>query len=573
MLVYEDGSFAAEYTYDSNGNRIMLSYANDNITTYLYNYANLVTSLTNENDQGIVSDYTYDYYLDGNQRRKIEDSGKVTVYTYDDLGRLTSEAVTEDGETNTLSYTYDDSSNRATMTSVGADAYTVSYDYDLNNRLLAQSKIQGTNEELIEYYYDPNGNQTAKNTSVYTDSTAEESFELTAGEIEQYEYNAIDQLIASSVDGVSATYTYQPDGLRLTKTAGANTTQFVWDGMNLALELDETDAYTSKYIRGTNAIYREDAAGAKQHYLYNAHGDVVQLTDNDGDVTKTYVYDAFGNELNPNPTDANPLRYAGEYYDAETGTYYLRARYYDAAIGRFIGEDALQDGLNWYVYCANNPIMFIDPSGNSGILADGSYYITHPLDEQLLRLKQEYEVASAERRDAIAQEAQAIRDSGKEGIDWSVRAGFSLDRYIIDRDITTEFNDLMKYVGEKHFWRRFKAITKSGDITRHIEFAWMVRPGGIYDLKSKKEWQGKEHFIYEGRVIWYDDPGNILYGYLGKAMGFEDHELLIAAGAVQILTCSSKLEYVSSFFDDPRDQMGIAEGIVKFKMVHNRIWW
>ncbi len=57
------------------------------------------------------------------------------------------------------------------------------------------------------------------------------------------------------------------------------------------------------------------------------------------------------------------MKYCGEYFDSETGLIYLRARYYDPAIGRFISEDPVKDGLNWYVYCSNNPVMFVDPLG------------------------------------------------------------------------------------------------------------------------------------------------------------------------------------------------------------------
>lgn len=59
----------------------------------------------------------------------------------------------------------------------------------------------------------------------------------------------------------------------------------------------------------------------------------------------------------------NPFRYCGEYLDSETGLTYLRNRYYDNAIGRFITQDPIKDGLNWYVYCGNNPVMFVDPMG------------------------------------------------------------------------------------------------------------------------------------------------------------------------------------------------------------------
>jgi RHS repeat-associated protein len=63
------------------------------------------------------------------------------------------------------------------------------------------------------------------------------------------------------------------------------------------------------------------------------------------------------------PTDGNPYRYCGQYHDVESGYVYLRARYYDPAIGRFVSEDPAFDGHNWYVYCANNPVMYVDPSG------------------------------------------------------------------------------------------------------------------------------------------------------------------------------------------------------------------
>jgi RHS repeat-associated protein len=91
--------------------------------------------------------------------------------------------------------------------------------------------------------------------------------------------------------------------------------------------------------------------------MFNAHGDVVRHG------STVYKYDAFGNQLNATASDGNPFRYAGEYFDRETGTYYLRNRNYNPRNGRFSSEDPIKDGLNWYTYCVNNPIFFIDPSG------------------------------------------------------------------------------------------------------------------------------------------------------------------------------------------------------------------
>jgi len=68
-------------------------------------------------------------------------------------------------------------------------------------------------------------------------------------------------------------------------------------------------------------------------------------------------------------------RYSGEYWDEETGTYYLRARYYAPNTGRFMAEDSAMDGLNWYVYANSNPVTYNDPSGHlanlvaAGVLA------------------------------------------------------------------------------------------------------------------------------------------------------------------------------------------------------------
>jgi RHS repeat-associated protein len=98
----------------------------------------------------------------------------------------------------------------------------------------------------------------------------------------------------------------------------------------------------------------------------------VQLTNNSGTVTKDYTFDAFGVEEEPDGTDINPFRYAGEYTDKETGNVYLRARYYDPSIGRFMSEDSARDGLNWYVYANNNPIAFHDPTGLAAV-AVGAY--------------------------------------------------------------------------------------------------------------------------------------------------------------------------------------------------------
>jgi RHS repeat-associated protein len=175
------------------------------------------------------------------------------------------------------------------------------------------------------------------------------------------------------------------------------TTTHIWDGANIAAELTGSTV-SATYVRGINLIAK---GGGSQYYSFNAHGDVAQLTNSSGTVTKDYRYDAFGVEVDPESTDTNPWRYCGEYFDRETGTVYLRARYYDPVVGRFLAEDthwnprnmvygdsparnnnyrdslglntytyipdvyAIRQSSNLYVYCGNNPFMFVDPTGEA----------------------------------------------------------------------------------------------------------------------------------------------------------------------------------------------------------------
>ena len=106
------------------------------------------------------------------------------------------------------------------------------------------------------------------------------------------------------------------------------------------------------------------------YYTQNTYGDVVNLTDEIGVVTKSYTYDAFGIEKNIDDADTNAFRYCGEYYDKEIATIYLRARYYNPYNGLFVSRDSFASrnndplSLNLYIYCHNNPVSGTDCTGH-----------------------------------------------------------------------------------------------------------------------------------------------------------------------------------------------------------------
>ncbi len=370
--VREDGVQVAAYTYDANGNRSSLTNSNGTAETYSYNLANAVTLLENKKGQSILSSYAYTYYLDGNQKTKTDHNGKATSYSYDGLGRLSSEAETGG---NTMAYTYDLFGNRSTLTVTGTESYTVSYSYDLNNRLLSDEKVTGGVTATTSYTYDANGNQLIKETSTLAPTgTATNPGVSLSGDIDPvavYGYNGFNQMVSAYDNGHTMSYSYRPDGLRLSKMVDNVTTTHIWDGQNIAAETGTDGTITTNYIRGVNLVASKKSEGLS-YYLYNAHGDVVQLTDTTGTVSRIYDYDAFGNERviagQNSATDTNPFRYCGEYFDKETGTIYLRARYYDPVTSRMLSEDPARAGLNWYTYCGNNPIAFIDPYGLDAVL-------------------------------------------------------------------------------------------------------------------------------------------------------------------------------------------------------------
>ena len=99
-------------------------------------------------------------------------------------------------------------------------------------------------------------------------------------------------------------------------------------------------------------------------YIVDEQGSTTLITNNSDDIANEYYYDAFGNILESTEDVHNRITYTGQQFDSYTQQYYLRARFYNPAIGRFTQEDIYRgDGLNLYAYCRNNPVMYYDPSG------------------------------------------------------------------------------------------------------------------------------------------------------------------------------------------------------------------
>jgi RHS repeat-associated protein len=337
------------YTYDAAGELTSAGPAAGSAgvsTTLAYNDLALVTRLLSRSPNGSVtfSDLRYVYDKNGNVVNVADASG-ATTYTYDAAYQLT--AVSGPGLNET--YSYDASGNRRSKNAL-------TYTYDAANQLMSSS--DGTT-----YTYDANGNRRTKSRG---------------GQTTTYTWDALDRLVRIDFpDATYAAYTYDAQGHRVSKRDRAGTmTYYVYDGLNLVQEVSAAGIVIASYVYdgvdhplamtrgGTSSL----EGGATYFYVADRLGSIIGLTDGGSNLVTSYRYDPWGTVIatgGGNPNLANPFRFTGREWDAESGLYYYRARYYDPEVGRFISADPLprSDGNKGYIYAENNPVNFSDPLG------------------------------------------------------------------------------------------------------------------------------------------------------------------------------------------------------------------
>ena len=379
-----EGKQAVSYAYDTEGSLSERQAANGLKTTYGYDYQNRLTSMKNETGKGVVSKYSSTYLKNGQKAEEVstvmdkkgKSTKKTAAYTYDMLGRITRETKTGRED---ISYTYDANNNRKQMT-IGNK--TTAYQYNKNDELLRTDTLHTDTEknDVVIYKNDKNGNQLAAvNRSEIPAEAKDTSYidvDVTLGDNQLNDnvvnhYNALNQLTETLTKNYKVSFTYDAEGLRTGKTVNGEKTIYVWDGEQVVMELSKGGAVQKRYIRGNDLVYADKGENTeKTYYVTDMHGNVVQLLDESGNVTKTYEYDSFGNEVKPEKKDENPYRYCGEYYDKETEEVYLRARYYEPSVGRFITRDTYTGesdeplSLHLYTYCENDGVNAWDPSGH-----------------------------------------------------------------------------------------------------------------------------------------------------------------------------------------------------------------
>ena len=162
-------------------------------------------------------------------------------------------------------------------------------------------------------------------------------------------------------------FAYDPFGRRSQKSGPLGTTNYLYDGLNVLEDVDNSGNVLARYTQGpgTDQPLAEFRSGTTSYYQQDALSSVTSLTNSAGALANTYSYDSFGKLTASTGTIINPFQYTGREFDPETGIYEYRARYLDQSVGRFISEDPVRfgSGVNFYPYVDNNPVGEIDALG------------------------------------------------------------------------------------------------------------------------------------------------------------------------------------------------------------------
>lgn len=303
------------------------------------------------------------------------------VFHYTDRNELAGVSDTLRGE---ISYGYD-AEGRLMSHSEARQGYRAQFCYDAADNLVAHEHAPPVSDNRLTHWqklmmrYDSWGNLVSRRQGLYA---------------QHYVYDAENRLISATGTGpqgdFTARYHYDALGRRtrkiVTSPRGTQETRFLWQGYRL-LQEQQHSGLCSTYLydpdEAWNPLARVDHTTQQQRgdllwFSTDLNGAPLEVTDEEGDIRWSGQCGSFGavsgqtdgyQSLMPHPALRHqPLRYAGQYADAETGLHYNLFRYYDPQVGRFITPDpiGLAGGLNLYAY-APNPLSWIDPWGLSGI--------------------------------------------------------------------------------------------------------------------------------------------------------------------------------------------------------------
>lgn len=344
-VAYPDGS-NTHLTYDAVGNISSVSYPGGLTAAYVYDARNQVTSVA---FGGVTVNIAYD--AAGNMIAESRSNGVTSSYGYDQANRLTSLAHAKGGKAfiqwvytrNKLGQVTSARGGQPNEPRLGGS--TGAGVYDAANRLVSFGSETAT--------VDDDGNVTA----------------LLGGRGFTAVYDPENQPTRFTIGGITTTCIYDGLGNRVRRVRNGQVRNYHYDHLGrLLFETDASGAVALVHIyNGMRLIASGTMTGGFRFLHQDLTGNVLAMTDAAGAVVAAYAYAPFGRTLSKTGTAYSDFTYAGAYgvMDEGNGLYYMRHRYYDAIIGRFLQKDPLgtEAGFNFYRYVGDNPVSRIDPYG------------------------------------------------------------------------------------------------------------------------------------------------------------------------------------------------------------------
>lgn len=340
-----------DYGYDNSNNVTTITYPGSKTVTYAYDAANRCTSITDWNSKTT----TYTYLADDRVSKITLPNGSYTDYSYDAAGRMTGIVNKKANGTMIGSYTFtlDNSGNHLSETITDS---------------IIDSAMAVMTAQATTYGAYPFNRIASQNSTTYTHNTAGG---IANKGSDTYTYDINDNLLTVS-GSLTANFKYDGAGNRREKTVSGITTRYLLSILGMSQVLMETNGTNipqNYYVYGpTGLLYRVKSNGSYQYYHYDYRGSTTAMTNDAQQITHSYSYDPYGNTLVSKEADPNPFRYVGQHgvmYESPNLTF-MRARYYDPSIGRFLSEDPIW-AMNLYPYADGNPVNNIDPKGEQKI--------------------------------------------------------------------------------------------------------------------------------------------------------------------------------------------------------------
>lgn len=367
----EDGH-TIQYDYDAAGNLSSMTYPDGKMVTYTYDDANRLKTVTDWDNRVT----TYDYDLNGRLFLTQRPDGSAEIRMYDENGQLTSisDKRADGSVIYEADYLYDAVGNVVTETpTVTSSVYESGMVFDINGPGLSpNTEILSSGDVTMTYTAD-NRLLTYNGSTVLYDADGNMTLGPLQGTLQPYTYDARNRLMEAG----GASYGYNSENARTSITVNGVTTKYVINPhaimSQVLMELDGQGQTQAWYVYGLGLIGREDAAGNYQTYHYDRRGSTVALTDEAGQVTDLYTYGNYGELLDHQGATDQPFGYNGRdgVMTDPNGLYYMRARYYNPDIKRFVNRDVITGSiaagqtLNRYAYVNGNPISYVDPFGLS----------------------------------------------------------------------------------------------------------------------------------------------------------------------------------------------------------------